>query len=127
MTVKHAGRKIRTDETLSHRHPEVSEAEWEKLYRILGGHIYFQTLAAAVQFDLFGVLKEHGPLTRAAIAQRLGIQDQPARILLLGCTTLELLQKSGDKYSNSNLAERLLVRTAPGNIVAVVEWQHFIN
>ncbi len=105
----------------------VSEAEWDKLHRVLGGHIYFQTLSAAVQLDLFGLLKEHGPLTGAEIAGRLGIDHKPARILLLGCTALELIEKSGATYSNSKVADRLLVRGAPGNIVSVVEWQHFIN
>jgi ubiquinone/menaquinone biosynthesis C-methylase UbiE len=57
----------------------------------------------------------------------LEIEDYPARVLLLGCTTLELLDKCDEKYANSELADRLLVRTAPGNIVAVVEWQHLIN
>jgi cyclopropane fatty-acyl-phospholipid synthase-like methyltransferase len=105
----------------------VADAEWQKLYRILGGHIFFETLAAAVQFDLFGLLKEHGPLNRAEIATRLNIDVYPARILLLGCTALELLKKSGEAYSNSKLADRLLVRSSPGNIVDVIEWQHWIN
>lgn len=106
---------------------DISEQQWQNLYRIVGGHIFFQTLSAAVQLDLFGTLREHGPLTRTEIANRLGISEQPARILLLGCCALELTEKSGDTYTNSQVAEQLLVRDAPGNIVSIIEWQHFIN
>jgi len=99
----------------------------EQIYPLLGGQIYFQTLSAAVQFDLFTQLNRDPGLTCEAISARLGIQEKPARILLLGCTTLGLLRKTGATYANSRLADRFLVRGAPGNIVAVVEWQHFIN
>jgi predicted O-methyltransferase YrrM len=106
---------------------EVVDRLMGKLYPILGGHIYFQTLSAAVQLDLFSLLKQRGPLPLAEIANCLGIEPKPARILLLGCTTLGLLNKSGSMYANSEVADRLLVRDAPGNMVAVIQWQHFIN
>jgi len=99
----------------------------EQIYPLLGGHIYFQTLSAAVQLDLFTLLNKRPGLTCEEISARLGIQEKPARILLLGCTTLGLLRKTDATYANSRLSDRLLVRGAPGNIVAVVEWQHFIN
>lgn len=106
---------------------ELPDAGWDKLYRIMGGAIFFQTLSAAVQFDLFGLLKKQGKLTLAEIARHLKIEEQPARILLLGCTTLELLHRSGATYSNSEMAERLLVRDEPDSLVPIIEWQHFIN
>ncbi len=108
-------------------HTAIPEVQWSKLYRILGGHIFFQTLSAAVRLDLFGVLHKFGPLNRTEIAAHLGIDEKPARILLLGCATLELVEKEGDSYRNSPMANALLVREAPGNIVSIVEWQHFIN
>jgi len=106
---------------------EVVDRLMDKLYPILGGHIYFQTLSAAVQLNLFGLLKQHGQLTLREAADHLGIEQKPARILLLGCTTLGLVLKSGPMYSNSELADRLLVEDAPGNAVAIIKWQHFIN
>jgi cyclopropane fatty-acyl-phospholipid synthase-like methyltransferase len=106
---------------------DLNESQWDQLYRILGGHIYFQTLSAAVALDLFGILKEYGPLTRAEIASRLNVQEKPARILLLGCATLGLVEKNGDQYSNSRLADRTLIRGASGSLVPVIEWQHYIN
>jgi hypothetical protein len=100
--------------------------EFERLHLAIGGHIFFQTLAAAVRFDLFGLLTKHGSLTRAQIAQELGIAEQPARILLLGCTSLGLLRKSGESYRNSVLAQRLLSRESPESVVSYVEFEQYI-
>jgi hypothetical protein len=96
----------------------------ERLYLVFGGHIFFQTLRTAVKFGLFSLLAKDGPLTRQQIADRLGIQEQPARILLLGCTAVGLLRKRGGRYSNTYLASRLLVQGKPGNITSYVELEH---
>lgn len=99
----------------------------ERLYLVMGGHIFFQTLSAATRLDLFSLLARRGPLTRAQIAADLDIDDKCARILLLGCTSLGLLRKVGATYGNSRLAQRLLNREAPGNILPIIAWQHHIN
>lgn len=96
----------------------------ERLYLVFGGHIFFQTLRSAVDLDLFSLLAKHGRLTRSQIAEQLGIAEQPARILLLGCISVGLLQKRGGKYSNSYLANRLLVKGKRGNITSYVELEH---
>ena len=105
---------------------EADDRLMAKLYPILGGHVYFQTLSAAVQLDLFGELKRGGPLALPEIARRLGIEEKPARILLLGCATLGLVCKSGAQYSNSEMASRFLVSDVPGNLVDIVKLEHFI-
>jgi hypothetical protein len=99
----------------------------DKFYLLMSGHIYFETLSAAVELGLFEILSEHQRLSRAEITRYLGIEDKPARILLLGCTALGLLRKRGSLYSNSRLARRLLVRSSLGNVVSIVRWQHHIN
>jgi precorrin-6B methylase 2 len=99
----------------------------ERMYLILGGHIFFQTLSAAVELDLFSLLHKHKRMTREQIARALSCAEQPIRILLLGCTTLGLLRKRGPSYCNTFLSRRLFVRSAPKNIVDVVRWQHHIN
>ena len=98
--------------------------EWERLYLVFGGHIFFQTLRTAVQLDLFSLLDKSGPLTRSEIASKLGIEEQPARIVLLGCASVGLLRKRGNAYSNSELARRLLVKDSPERILAYIELQH---
>lgn len=96
----------------------------ERLYLVFGGHIFFQTLRTAVQLDLFTLLAKEGPLTRQEIARRLGVQEQPARIIVLGLVTCGLLLKRGDRYRNSHLANLLLVKDSPRKITAYVELQH---
>jgi len=41
---------------------------YERMYLILGGHIFFQTLSAAVELDLFSLLAKHRSMTREEIA-----------------------------------------------------------
>jgi hypothetical protein len=96
----------------------------ERLYLVFGGHIFFQTLRTAVQLDLFTLLAKEGPLSRQEIAKRLAIDEQPARIVVLGLTVVGLLRKRGSRYSNSHLASLLLVKDSPRRIVAYVELQH---
>ena len=100
---------------------------YERMYLILGGHIFFQTLSAAVELDLFSLLDARKRMTLEEIASALGCAEQPIRILLLGCTTLRLLRKRGPFYSNTMLSRQLFVRSAPKNIIDVVRWQHHIN
>ena len=42
--------------------------ERDRFYLVLGGHIFFQTLAAAVELDLFTLLKRDGAPVRGAAA-----------------------------------------------------------
>jgi ubiquinone/menaquinone biosynthesis C-methylase UbiE len=99
----------------------------ERLYLVMGGHIFFQTLCAAIQFDLFTMLARHGRMNRSDIARELGCAEKPIRILLLGCVTLGLIRKRGPFYSNSAFSKQLLVRDSATSIVPVIEWQHYIN
>jgi ubiquinone/menaquinone biosynthesis C-methylase UbiE len=102
------------------------EEDRERFWLILGGHIFFQTLSAAVRLDLFSLLSKERGLTRSQIATHLGIKEKPARILLLGCTVLRLLRKEGTIYTNSPLAELLLTRGSPKNIISFVELEHHV-
>ncbi len=97
------------------------------IYHLIGGHIYFQTLSAAVQLDLFTLLGRRGPLTRADIAGELKLAEQPARILLLGLATCGLLRRKNGTYTATPLADQLFNRDRPRNVADVVLWQHFIN
>jgi ubiquinone/menaquinone biosynthesis C-methylase UbiE len=105
----------------------VSSDALERLYMVLGGHIYFQTLSAAVELRLFDLLHDHGELTRRDIARLLELEDQPTRILLLGCAALGLVETTGEAYFNSAVSETYLRREAPESLVPVVRWQNHIN
>ncbi|WP_026416401.1 methyltransferase [Actinomadura oligospora] len=83
----------------------------DELRAIYVAHYRFQYLSAAFEFGLFSVLAEAPGLTRAEIAGRLGLEEQPARILLLGLTAFGLVRKDGDRYSNSAITEPLASNT----------------
>lgn len=106
-----------------------TQADDDGLYNltmIFGGHIYFQTLYAAVKLDLFSLLANRGPMSQEEIASALGIESQPARILLLGLTSVNLLKKDAEQYSNVPIGNMLLCKEAPRNLVKAIEWEHEI-
>jgi SAM-dependent methyltransferase len=105
----------------------VLQRSLKEFYLVLGGHIYFQTVAAAVRFDLFSLLAGGKILTAEELRKAMGIEDQPCRILLLGLTSLGLLIKKGESYANSRITELFLTRQSPRSMTNIVLWQHHIN
>src|SRR5262245_30907793 len=100
--------------------------EFERMNLILGGHLFFQTLSAAIQLELFDLLSRKPRVNRAQIAKSLGIDEKPVRILLLGCTTLGLTKKAGQTYANTPLTTKYFIRKAVGSLVPIVLWEHHI-
>ncbi|MDP9051183.1 MAG: acetylserotonin O-methyltransferase [Acidobacteriota bacterium] len=96
----------------------------ERLEMVLGGHVFFQTLRSAVEFDLFTLLARNPGASMTELAGRVGIEHQSMRILLLGCTALGLVERRGDGYHNSETAQLLLSRDSTRNITAAVEFAH---
>ena len=96
----------------------------EKLYLVFGGHIFFQTLHAGVKLGVFSLLRNNPGLTREEVAQKLGIQEQPARIMLLGLVSAGLLRKRGDRLFLTRVSSELLCEESPTNIIAYVYLQH---
>jgi 3-hydroxy-5-methyl-1-naphthoate 3-O-methyltransferase len=72
-----------------------------------------KTLAAAHELDVFTRLSAVGGLTIDEAARELGIEQRPAEMLLTGCAALGLLDKEGESYVNSPLAEEYLVKGKP--------------
>ena len=66
-------------------------------------------------------------MTRAQLVAALGVEDKPLRILLLGCVSLGLVRKCGDRFGNEKIADLLLSSKAPQNILPIIQWQHAIN
>lgn len=95
-------------------------------YNVLGGHIYFELLYTAVELDLFTVLKENRRLTLTAISQRLGLDEFPCRILLLGLVTTGIIRKRGPYFSNTYLGNLALSRDSSLYVGNCVRWQHHI-
>lgn len=85
-------------------------------------HYHFQFLSAAFRFGLFSILEKDPGLTVKDIAVRLGLKEQPTRILLLGCTATGLLDKDGDGYHNTALT-RPLAENLDQAPAAYIPWE----
>ncbi len=98
--------------------PVNADVTWEgpdyaKLRPILFGYATFQALYAAVELDLFTTLSARPGLTAAEIAEAIALSPYSTRLLLLTCASIELVVKNGDKYYNSAVSDKLLVRGKP--------------
>ena len=93
---------------------------------IVGGPVFFQTLRAACQLHLFDHLAQKPGQNLATIAQSLQIEEQAARILLMGCTALNLLKKKGDRYFNRAISNIFLRKDSPRSTVPIIEMVHHI-
>jgi 3-hydroxy-5-methyl-1-naphthoate 3-O-methyltransferase len=83
------------------------------LMGLVTGFWSFKTFAAAVELDLFTLLQGGRTLTVAQAKTEFGLPERPADLLLAACASLGLLEKDGDGYRNSALAEEFLVRGKP--------------
>jgi ubiquinone/menaquinone biosynthesis C-methylase UbiE len=104
----------------------IGQHQSNKIAQILGGHIFFQTLVAAVRLELFTQLSRQPGMTLSQIASKLGIEEKPARILLLGCVSIGLLQKKKEYFFNSSISEKNFNKDNPLNLIPILEWQNFI-
>jgi SAM-dependent methyltransferase len=73
----------------------------------------FKTFAAAVELDVFTRLANGRTVTVTEFAGEFGLAHRPADVLLAACASLGLLDKTGDRYRNSPLAEKFLVAGRP--------------
>ena len=99
----------------------VSDADYLRL--IIHGTTAFELLRAGLEFDLFERLEAAGGMDVPEVAQAIGTAEQPARILLLGLSSLQLLEKRGGKYVNSELVRRKLLRSSPRFLGPLVDVQ----
>lgn len=88
----------------------MARAEAARLYDIVSGFVYSQTLLACVELDLFAHL-DH-PRTAVDLAGRIGLAPDRAERLAQAATALRLLERVGDTYAVGPLGAAL--RGAPG-------------
>ncbi|KUH93940.1 methyltransferase [Mycobacterium sp. IS-3022] len=106
---------------------QLTEQDEDAILDLFLGMYYFQFLASAVELDLFTVLSRSPGLTRDELAEQLKLENQPARILLLGCSAVGLLRKEGDRYFNTSGAERFFSKAHPANMVPAVRMANHIQ
>lgn len=77
----------------------------ERLNVAFGGFAHFQLLYSACKIDLFGYLVKQGSASIEKMSRDLKTPEYSLRVLLMGCSFLGLLEKKGNFYSTSPLAE----------------------
>jgi tRNA A58 N-methylase Trm61 len=102
------------------------ELDIERLALIAAGHSAFQLLWAGVELNVFDILSKNPGLSKMQIAEKIGLEAQPTRILLTGLTALKLLVKEKDSYRNAAIVQQLLVRDSPQSLVDILGWQALI-
>ena len=83
-----------------------------RLFQFATGFWVSQVLFAAVELEVFTSLATR-PLTAEEFSHHSGLKRRPAEALLIALVSLGLLGKRGDRYKNSRLAARWLVKGFP--------------
>lgn len=79
----------------------------DDLTLVLFGHAAFQFLNAGCELGVFELLSRAPGLSREDIGLRLNLEVQPMRSLLLGLTSLRLIVRNSDAYSNGSAIKTL--------------------
>jgi len=101
-------RRQKMTEQLSYK----SVSEEAMIKRMSCGFWISRILSIAVELDLFSKLYKKS-FTLADISKILGTPLRSTKILLTACAALDLLNKNGDSYCNSRLADKFLVKEKP--------------
>ncbi|WP_369199316.1 methyltransferase [Streptomyces sp. PU-14G] len=94
------------------------------LFELSTGYWASKTLATAYELRLFARLSGTPGMTCREVAEHWEIDERPARMLLTGCASLGLLEKTGDRYRNSPLSEAYLVPGKPhhfGGLITMLD------
>lgn len=102
------------------------ELDWERLVLIAGGHTAFQLLWAGSELKLYDELSKRPGQTLDVLAQSLGLERQPARILLIGLAALGIVKLEEGRYRNAVVTEERMVSGKPGYVAPILGWQAHI-
>ncbi|SBT46854.1 methyltransferase [Micromonospora narathiwatensis] len=103
------------------RHVAMTEADYLRL--LVHGTTAFELLRTALELDLFEHLEHAGGMTVRRLSEALGIEEQPARVMLLGLCALRLVDKRGAAYVNADMTRRKLLRSSPRFLGPLVDVQ----
>jgi ubiquinone/menaquinone biosynthesis C-methylase UbiE len=91
-------------------------AVYEKISRLSAisqGFSAAVVITTAAGLELFTMLHQAGPLDAAEIAARLGLDRRATELFLHALVGMGLLEKRDGKFTNSELADELLVKGSP--------------
>jgi hypothetical protein len=101
--------------------------EYARLRPIVFGYAMFETLFAACELDLFTKLSRTPGMTAEEISLALDLPAHSTRLLLLTCSSMELVVKNGDRYYNSSVSEKLLIPGKPKCAIPFVRSGQFLQ
>lgn len=90
------------------------------------GSAVIQLLRSGVELDVFGLLYKHNELTIDEINGHVRIDQQSIRTLFLGLSSLKLVVKNGDKFSNASEIQKLFDNQEWEVFKALVLFQAYI-
>lgn len=93
---------------------------------ILFGAAAFQHLNAGCELGLFDLLARQPGLRKEEIGKELGLQARALDILLLGVTSLKLVDKSGNTYRNCDAIEQMWHGGSWADFKAVVAFEQHV-
>lgn len=97
------------------------------LTQALLGHSAFQFVRAGTELGLFELLHRSPGRTRAQLGESLGLDERPLDILLLGATSLRLIERDGDGYRNGPAIEDVFDSGYWELVKAVVGFEAYIT
>ncbi|HET6215271.1 MAG TPA: class I SAM-dependent methyltransferase [Micromonosporaceae bacterium] len=102
--------------------------EATRLHKIMFGYLGSTAIFSAMELGVFEAL-EKAPGTSEELADRLGLPQRSARVLLLALLGEQLLERDGDVYRNAPAASRFLVVTSPESVAPLAAHQaaHFVR
>ncbi|TYC00290.1 methyltransferase domain-containing protein [Micromonospora sp. WP24] len=103
------------------RNVAVTEADYLRL--LVHGTTAFELLRTALELEVFERLEHAGGMTVRRLSETLGVEEQPARVVLLGLCALRLIDKRGDMYVNADMTRRKLLRSSPRFLGPLVDVQ----
>lgn len=102
---------------------EITLSDTDYLRILIQGTTAYELIRTGLEFDLFERLEAAGGMDVEQAAAALGVEERPARILLLGLSSLLLLEKNGDAYVNTELARRRFLKSSRGFLGRLVDVQ----
>lgn len=102
-----------------------SETFLSQLERISNGFRASQILFTALRLRLFSILGQQA-LSADELAAKLAVKPRGTRILCDALCALKLLQKSGGRYSNTEMTRQYLCEESPDHRLGMLEHRAFL-
>ena len=95
--------------------------DFSQLMSLATGHVEARIVQTAVELDIFDALNPK-PLSAAAAAAKLRLNEQASELLLNALVALGLLEKHVDEFGLTDISRRHLVRRSPHYVGGIISF-----